>query len=402
MILALSLILGAVVAITLIPLWVFTLQVLMASFAPPARRFAQPASERPLGKRVAVLVPAHNESANVIPTLKAILEQVTPDDRVIVIADNCSDDTAEQARMPGVEVIERFNKDERGKGYALDFGWRHALKTGDRPDYALILDADCILHPGGLNALLHADKGDHRPIQALYLCENVGETTVKQRIAEFAWRVKNWARPVGYARLGLPCQMTGSGMLIPAGCLEQHVLASGHLVEDMQLGLALASDGMPPKLCDTALVMSSFPSTEDAQTAQRTRWEHGHLSIIVSALPAAVLAWSKRPRIAFAALILDAAVPPLTLLLMLATGVTLLTLVWATFTHLWLPARVLGASWFAMTVALSMGWLRYGRDLLSSSDILEAMRYVAWKLPLYLKFLVARQTEWVRTKRDQD
>lgn len=402
MIFALSLILGAAVAITLIPLCVFTLQLVLASLAPPARRFERPAPTRLPGKRVAILVPAHNESANVVPTLKAILGEVTPDDRVIVIADNCNDDTAEHARMPGIEVIERFNNTERGKGYALDFGWRHALKTGTRPDYALILDADCILHPGGLNALLHADKGDHRPIQALYLCENVGETTVKQRIAEFAWRIRNWARALGYARVGLPCQMTGSGMLIPAACLERHALASGHLVEDLQLGLELAGDGMPPKLCDAALVTSTFPSSEDAQTAQRTRWEHGHLSIIVSALPGAVRAWARRPRLAFAALILDAAVPPLTLLLTLSGAIAGVAVAWGAATDTWTPAAAMGAGWIAMTLALGLGWMRYGRDLIRGGDVAHAIGYIFWKLPVYFKFLVARQTEWVRTKRDRD
>lgn len=391
----------ALLAVVLLPLAIFVLQVTLASMTTPPRRFAENTLSRPHGKRVAVLVPAHNESANVIPTLTAILQQVEPGDRVIVIADNCNDDTAQHARMPGVEVVERFDTRQRGKGYALDFGWRHALATGPVPDYALVLDADCVMHPGGLNALLQADRGDTRPIQALYLCENIGPTTVKQRIAEFAWRIKNWARALGYARLGLPCQLMGSGMLIPSGCLVSHALASGHLVEDLQLGLELAGAGMPPLFCDAALVTSAFPTSAEAQTAQRTRWEHGHLSIIVSALPSGFLAWCKKPRIGFAALLLDVAVPPLTLLLALVAMVSALAVAWGLASDSWAASKVIAIAWACVVFALGMGWLRYGRDLISAADVMRAVGYVAWKLPLYVKFLVARQTEWVRTRRDK-
>lgn len=394
-------VLYALLAMVLVPLAVFVLQVTLGSAMPPPRRFAHNAARRPAGKRVAVLVPAHNESTNVIPTLESILRQVADGDRVIVIADNCNDDTARHASMPGVEVVERFDAHQRGKGYALDFGWRHALATGPAPDYALILDADCVMHPGGLNALLCADMGETRPIQALYLCENVGPTTVKQRVAEFAWRIKNWARALGYSRMGLPCQLMGSGMLIPAECLAAHALASGHLVEDLQLGLELAEAGMPPRFCDAALVTSAFPTSLEAQTAQRTRWEHGHLSIITSALPSGLLAWCKRPRLGFAALLLDVAVPPLTLLLALVALASILAAAWGLASGSWTAGKVVVIAWMSVTLALGLGWLRYGRDLVSTSDVMRAVGYVAWKFPLYVKFLVARQTEWVRTRRDR-
>lgn len=400
--LAFELLLYALLAIVLVPLATFVTQVSIASIIKPPRRYESSSTDRPAGKRVVVLVPAHNESNNVIPTLRAILEQVTEEDRVIVIADNCSDDTATHASLPGVEVVERFNMSERGKGYALDFGWRHALATGVEPDYALILDADCLMHPGGMAALLRADKGDHRPIQALYLCENAGETSVKQRVSEFAWRIKNWARALGYARLGLPCQLMGSGMLIPSHCLKEHSLASGHLVEDLQLGLKLACAGMPPRFCDAALVTSAFPNSIEAQTAQRTRWEHGHLSIITSALPEGLAAWVKRPRMGYAALLLDVAVPPLTLLLAIVGFVSMLALLWGAVTDSWLPTLIMAVAWGLTVFALGLGWLHYGKNLISLPEMLRAMGYFAWKLPLYIKFIVARQTEWVRTRRDRN
>jgi cellulose synthase/poly-beta-1,6-N-acetylglucosamine synthase-like glycosyltransferase len=402
MLIGLEFILLALVALVCVPIAVFVLQLLVATLPGPTRRFEQDWGwQRPAGVRVAVLIPAHNESANVLPTLDAILAQVSDLDRVVVVADNCSDDTAAQARTRPVEVVERFDTTRRGKGYALDHGWQHVRAQGAQPDHILILDADCIMHPGGLTALLANVRGDGRPLQALYLCHNTGEAGVKQRVSEFAWTIKNWARALGFARLGLACQLMGSGMLLPASCLAEHALASGHLVEDLQLGLALAESGMAPRFCDAALVSSTFPSDAAALTAQRTRWEHGHLAIITSALPAAAKAWARRPSANFAALILDAAVPPLTLLLFLAAGVTALAALWWGLTGQLGPLMPMVIAWFALVLSLILGWIHYGRQILSVTDMLRAISYLAWKLPVYVRFVWARQTEWVRTRRDR-
>lgn len=66
-----------------------------------------------------VIVPAHNESTHLTPTLHSISSQLGPKDRLLVVADNCTDDTADVARAFGAETIERFNVAQRGKGFAL-------------------------------------------------------------------------------------------------------------------------------------------------------------------------------------------------------------------------------------------------------------------------------------------
>jgi hypothetical protein len=75
--------------------------------------------------RIAVLVPAHNESTKLLPTIADINTQLHAGDRLLVAADNCSDDTATVAASAGAEVIERRAADRIGKGYALDWGFRH-------------------------------------------------------------------------------------------------------------------------------------------------------------------------------------------------------------------------------------------------------------------------------------
>ena len=58
-------------------------------------------------KKVAVIIPAHNESAGIVPTIEDIKPQLKPGDRLIVVADNCTDDTAAVASSAGAEVIPR-------------------------------------------------------------------------------------------------------------------------------------------------------------------------------------------------------------------------------------------------------------------------------------------------------
>src|ERR1700733_12435386 len=76
-------------------------------------------------KRVAVIVPAHDESAGILPTIEDIKRQLSPGDRLLVVAHNCFDDTAAVAAAAGAEVIERRDPGKIGKGYALDWGLRH-------------------------------------------------------------------------------------------------------------------------------------------------------------------------------------------------------------------------------------------------------------------------------------
>lgn len=396
----LSVVLVSLALIFAIPALVFVVQVMIGIRPDPRREGGK--SEAPAAHRppIAVIIPAHNESSAVGKTIETIRAQLAPHDRLIVVADNCSDDTAAQARSFGAEVLERFNTNLRGKGYALDHGWKHVSQDSSI-SLILCVDADCIVHPGSLNQLAHAVTKTGRPAQSMYLIFNEpGTTSVRQRISEFAYIVNSHTRPLGFHRLGLPCQLVGSGMMFPRVCLETTSLASGHLVEDMQLGLTLASKRLAPVFCPEAYVTSTFPTDKASQETQRTRWEHGKLSILTQTLPP--LAWKgiKQGNVNLLAMILDAAVPPLTLLLLLQAALTLACAVFywmsGSSTALWLsatPLALLIASFF-------IAWHQYGRQTLAGKDFLNASLYVLWKVPLYLKYLVARQTEWVRTKRD--
>ena len=345
---------------------------------------------------LAVLVPAHDEEGGIAAALATVVPQLAPGDRLLVVADNCSDGTAAAARAAGAEVVER-RSDLRGKGYALAFGVDH-LRAAP-PSAVVIVDADCDLAPGTLDALAAELAHRGRPVQALYLMLAATDAGLGRRMAQFAWRVRNWARPAGWGRLGMPCQLMGTGMAFSWDMLRDASLANASIVEDMKLGIDLACRGYAPVFCERALVTSRFPDSAAATGTQRTRWEHGHIEMILREVPAMLRAALARRDVRLLGLALDLAVPPLALL------AGLLALDWVLALGGWLAgggaaalalASSLLAAFFAAVFA---AWAKRGRDLVALSELLSAPWYIAAKLPMYLRFIVRRQKDWVRTDR---
>ena len=388
--------LGLAALLLLIPVVVLFIEVSTAGTAKPEAN-ARLSAPRP---RLAILMPAHDEALLIAATVAAVQPQLQATDRLIVIADNCSDLTAALARTAGAEVIERTDTVRRGKGYALDFGIRH-LEAAP-PELLVILDADCQLGEGALDRLAACSARTGRPAQALYLMNAVPNAGRMQKIAAFAWVVKNKVRAGGLHALGLPCQLMGTGMAFPWSSIHSAELASGHIVEDLKLGLDLARAGQPTQFCPEALVTSTFPESAEGARTQRARWEHGHLSVILSETPGLLWSALRRRDVNLLALALDLSVPPLALLALLiaVSWVPSGILYLVTGASFPLSAVVLASILFAVAVLLS--WVRFGRHILSAQDLAMAALYPLWKIPLYLRFLVARQITWVRSKRDRD
>ncbi|HEV7136313.1 MAG TPA: glycosyltransferase family 2 protein, partial [Steroidobacteraceae bacterium] len=236
---------AAAALVLLVPILTLAVEVL-ASISGRERQCAF-AADRP---SLAIVVPAHNEAGLIAGTIRAILPQLLAIDRLIVVADNCSDETAAVAGAAGAQVLVRNDSTRRGKGYALDFGVRHL--TADPPEVVLIVDADCRVEEGCVDRLARVCAASRRPVQALDLMHARADAGLTGRIAAFAWILKNQARPIGLGRLGLPCQLMGTGMAFPWECIARADLASGHIVEDLKLGIELALEGSPALFCPEA------------------------------------------------------------------------------------------------------------------------------------------------------
>jgi cellulose synthase/poly-beta-1,6-N-acetylglucosamine synthase-like glycosyltransferase len=391
----LEILLGGIALALLLPVSVLFAEVLFA--VPSYVGVAVQEGER---RRLTVVMPAHNEASIIASTLRSLLPQLSKSDRLLVVADNCSDGTAAIAAAAGAEVIVRTDSNRRGKAYAVDFAIRHL--ESDPPDIVMIIDADCEVSAGSIEKLVRLCARTARPVQALYLMHAGHNAGLKMRIAEFAWTVRNQVRPAGLHRLGLPCQLMGTGTAFPWSCISSVRIANGHMAEDYKLGIDLARAGTPPLFCPEALVTSHFPVSTEGALGQRTRWEHGHIALLLSDAPRLFLHSLLTLNLSSMALALDLCVPPLALLTLQVVAIWLASALLYSLTTAQFPlgTATVAATLLALSVLLS--WRRYGRRIISLSSLALVMVYTVWKIPLYARFLVARQRVWLRTRRDDE
>ena len=375
-----------------LPILFLLLQVLAAIW--PKKSIISAVTNSTIRPSIAVIMPAHNESLVISQSIKSILSQLGKQDQLLVVADNCSDDTATIAKNLSAQVIERTNLNARGKGYALDYGIQH-LKLCP-PQVLVIIDADCIVEKGAIDKLVVACAAKQRPIQALYLMDPPANPSLKARVAAFAWVVKNKVRPLGLNRLGMPCQLMGTGMAFLWQDIAEVNLASGHIVEDMKLGVDLTRANKPPLFLPDALVTSVFPPSDEATKTQRARWEHGHLSVIVSEVPSLLVEAFKTKNLAMLALAFDLLVPPLAVLVLLCFILFIVSFGLSSQAALFMAGLLL----MALFAAVLLAWLFFGREVINFKQLCYAPIYALIKIPLYIKFFVNRQVDWVRSKRN--
>jgi glycosyltransferase involved in cell wall biosynthesis len=352
-----------------------------------------------LTKRVAVIIPAHNESIGVLPTLSDLKPQLQADDRLIVVADNCSDDTDVVASDAYAEVLVRNDLSKVGKGYAL----AHALLQlyNAPPDFVLFIDADCRVQNDMVPRLKQMCLATGRPVQACFLMIAPNYSAVDHRIAEFFWLIRNWVRPLGLAGLGLPVQLMGSGMIFPWHVILKAPLAHGNLVEDLKFGLDLCAAGHPAVFYPFVVGTSEFPMTKKGTDSQRQRWIQGHLSVIATLVPQYLLRALFTRNLYLFALALDVIVPPFSLFLSLLVGLLLLS---SLFLLQGIPGPIIICSMNCLTVflALFLGWLRFGRNTLSLHQFGQGLFSLAKRLAFYAKLYFGRKANsWIRTDRSK-
>jgi cellulose synthase/poly-beta-1,6-N-acetylglucosamine synthase-like glycosyltransferase len=302
------------------------------------------------------------------------------------------------ATAAGAEVVERRDLIKIGKGFALDYGLRYL--RADQPEIVIFVDADCRLLPGAIEGLAVVSSATQRPVQALYLMTSPSEGAVNYRVAEFAWRVRNWVRPLGLGALGLPCRLTGAGMAFPWDAICSVELASAEITEDQKLGPDLTLAGYAPLFCADAVVTSQFPGSAAGAKTQRQRWEHGHLGLILTLVPRLLGQAIIRGNLGLLALAMDLAVPPLALLALLLVGAVLVSGAGGLLGLSATAFVISAASLVAFMLAVFLCWVTHGRDLLPPARLFSVVPYVLGKLGLYGRFLVRkRPSRWIRTDR---
>ena len=346
-----------------------------------------------------VVMPAHNEEKAIGAVLEKAMTRLPKTAQIVVVADNCSDSTADIARAAGVEVIERRDTTRIGKGHALAYGVRH-VRRHHTVEHVVFFDADSYVVEGDFADLVATAVHHRAPVQACYTMYS-SDGALASRLSELSVRLKNFVRPLGYLTLGMPSGVYGSGICMPLAVFDRLSLDTSSIVEDLWLGVELCALGLFPIYCLEVHIVSALPSTEMANSIQRRRWEAGTMATFVSNLFRLSDAFVCRPSLKLLAAWLDLFVLPLGLLAfllaldLLLSGAIYLLVPGAGFPVL--PVVVAGL----LLAGLFLFWRTFGYDIISTSELVCSIpQFVQRKARLYASVLRGSHGAWVRTPRE--
>lgn len=360
---------------------------------PAVRRVAQSESST----KFVVLIPAHDEQAGISATLASLASSSYPSDnvRIVVIADNCSDRTADRARDAGAEVWERNVSAKRGKGFALI--WALERLQADRGDFdaVVVLDADCLVSSNMLSAMDARMREGARAVQVRYLVGNPSASHASAlRYAAFA--LMDTVRPMGKERLGLSCGLFGTGMGFTADLLERAPWTATGLVEDFEYHMRLVDAGERAEFASEAWISSAMPVSFGQSSDQQARWEQGKLQLIRRWSPRLLGAGLARGDVVRVHAALEHLVPPQSLIAAGSVGSALAGVSLGSKRLLSLSLATLAGQLVFVLAGLRL----VGAPRRVYRALLIAPALIARKLLLYARLLGGRGPKsWVRTAR---
>ncbi len=229
----------------------------------------------------AMIVAAHNEQVvigNLIDSLKSVNYDKDAYD-IFVVADNCTDNTAEVSREHGAQVFERFNDELKGKGHALDWMFDKIFAMDKKYDAICVFDADNIVHPEFLNEMNKQFNKGFQAVQGYIDTKNPYDSWITLSYAISFWTIN---RTFQYARyiLGMCCQLCGTGFAISTDIIKEIGWGATCLAEDMEFTMKLALNNKKVGWAHNAIVYDEKPLTFSQSYKQRVRWMQGHADIL--------------------------------------------------------------------------------------------------------------------------
>ncbi len=376
-------------------------KVILSLFALKAKTIQE--FETEYNRRFAIVVPAHNEEKVISKSLYSLFSLVYPVNSydVYVVADNCTDNTAQISRNLGAEVLERTNDEKRGKGHALRWGFEKILNSDEEYDGIIVFDSDSLVSSNFLNIMnYYLDRGS-KVIQSsdLVLPQPGVWSSESTRIGFLLY---NYVLPMGRKVLKLNMGLRGNGMCFSTDILRKYPWQAWSLTEDVEYGLHLQLKGIDIDFAPEANVWAQMPTQPDNAESQRKRWEIGRYPIIRNYAPRLLTAFFKERAAKYWDAFIELITPPLvnTLLFVLAMLVlhaALWVLGWFPITYVWM--------WFGLALLgalhLLIGLYAAGADEEMYRSILYIPKYAYWKIKVYVKaWMNDKEKRWIRTTRE--
>ena len=380
-------ILAAVLIAATLPLVLELLLVTSALFLP--RRKIHGLSLRQQIGRLTVVVPAHNEELLIARCVTSLRASANNAARILVVAHNCTDQTASAAQAAGAEVLVFSDLSAHGKGHALRFGLQAALNDG--ADAVAVVDADSTVSANFIPMVKQALGEGADVIQCRYEMKSVNDKA-NSGLASLAFRGFTFIRPLGRDRLGLSAGILGNGFAMTADTLREVPYEAFSVVEDVEYHMQLLRARKQVRFIEYAVVSAELPVSRIGEVSQHSRWEGGRLRVArMWTLP--MLKQIVRGHLSLIEPLLDLAGLPL------AFGVSGLI---ATCLIPIPEVRIYGLISLAVVVThvLLAAWA--GPHFFKTLRLLAmAPLYILWKFRLVPKLLRASQSEaaWIRTSR---
>ncbi len=236
--------------------------------------------------KFAVVISARNESSVIGNLINSIKTQKYPKELVdiFVIADNCTDNTAEIARNAGAIVYERFNKEQVGKGYALDWMFKIISTDYAEKNYEayIIFDADNILDPHYIAEMNKVFDNGYRIITSYRNSKNYDGNWITAGYS--LWFLRE-ARYLNNARmqLGTSCAISGTGFLVGADVIRENGGWIHHLLtEDIEFTIDSVTKGEKIGYCANAVLYDEQPTLFSQSYTQRLRWAKGFYQVFAN------------------------------------------------------------------------------------------------------------------------
>lgn len=228
------------------------------------------------------IIPAHNEE-NVIENLVESLKNQSYNKDlydIYVIADNCTDNTAQVAENAGAIVYERYDDNNQTKGFALDWFLQQKIKEDAQYDAIFIFDADNIVHKDFIKNMNKKLCQGEDVVQGYRDIKNPTDNWITSGYALFYWTMHRFYHLARY-NLGLSPLLNGTGFMVKFDIIKE---AGGWktktLTEDIEFSLQRILKGKKLGWATDAIVYDEQPTSFTQSWSQRSRWTVGHIQCI--------------------------------------------------------------------------------------------------------------------------
>lgn len=231
--------------------------------------------------RFMAIIPAHNEEAVVANLVESLKNQTYNKELydIYVIADNCTDNTAQVARDAGAIVYERFDEEKKTKGYALDWFLQQKIKEDAPYDAFFIFDADNIVDKDFIKNMNKKLCQGEDVVQGYRDIKNPTDSWITAGYAIFYWTMHRFYHLARY-NLGLSPLLNGTGFMVRFDIVKPNGWDTVTLTEDIEFSLKRIIAGKKLGWATDAIVYDEQPVGFKQSWSQRSRWTVGHIQCI--------------------------------------------------------------------------------------------------------------------------